>query len=610
MSYYFKQNDKDLGPIDERTVIAKLIDGEINSRTLIKDRYEGECHMLQDTDFNAILGLLTARWRYNIGALKREFIYLMFSLGVWLVPLVTYLGGLFNSEVRSFLLHYGVMGVFGFFSFAGFFSSCYFAWVFAYRLWRVVPKSMYKVTPGWRIMLTFIPFFRFGWNYCMWLPLAEKLRTLTNYSLRTGRTAAYFYCSGVISLALSLYSVTVLPWSYSLLNGKYHEALWENLLGFIFLVLLLLSFVITVGGFIVMTYKLKKAALAILRHRYAYNVCIKTKNSLFLENILKRQRHYDKVHRWGHGLGIGGVLVGWPLMLIGIPVLILFIVGSCRYDKSCDKLDEMGMPSSLFRLYAAANVSDNALEDVRKIDEGDSLKAVFSHNSLVIHADWHNIDSLVDSSDVEAIKKLSRKLENDITAAVNAQNAVKYIVSVRRYDKFIGWMLSSPVPELYDIGNAAMERVLDIVMTEKAEKLNENKEAAAVLSDFADNASGHIRTGGSAQFMIRILIDEKRFRDAPLPFPPPDNPRDFWLHVYKMTPFMYFSRNDALRKGMIIADIWRKKGPATVTADMMEQYQHANCAMSDDFYKQQTGLLKKTVYLEHKLKNIFSENNK
>ena len=122
MSWYYKYNEKEFGPMEERTVIAKLIDGEINSRTLVKDRFDGSYRMLLETDFNSILGSLTSRWRYNIGALKREFIYLMVSLAVWLIPLLSYLGGLFNTEVRSFLLHFGVMGVFGFFSFAGFFS--------------------------------------------------------------------------------------------------------------------------------------------------------------------------------------------------------------------------------------------------------------------------------------------------------------------------------------------------------------------------------------------------------------------------------------------------------------------------------------------------------
>ena len=126
MSYYCKQNDRDIGPMEERTVIAKLIDGEINSRTLVKDRFDGSYRALLETDFNAILGQLTSRWRYNIGALKREFVYLMISLAVWLVPLLSYLGGLFNSEVREFLFHYGVMGIFGFLSFVGFFSTCYF----------------------------------------------------------------------------------------------------------------------------------------------------------------------------------------------------------------------------------------------------------------------------------------------------------------------------------------------------------------------------------------------------------------------------------------------------------------------------------------------------
>ena len=106
MSYYCKQNDRDIGPMEERTVIAKLIDGEINSRTLVKDRFDGSYRALLETDFNAILGQLTSRWRYNIGALKREFVYLMISLAVWLVPLLSYLGGLFNSEVREFLFHW------------------------------------------------------------------------------------------------------------------------------------------------------------------------------------------------------------------------------------------------------------------------------------------------------------------------------------------------------------------------------------------------------------------------------------------------------------------------------------------------------------------------
>ena len=80
MSWYHKHNEREFGPMEERTVIAKLIDGEINSRTLVKDRFDGNYRMLLETDFNAILGQLTARWRYNIGALKREFIYLM----VWM----------------------------------------------------------------------------------------------------------------------------------------------------------------------------------------------------------------------------------------------------------------------------------------------------------------------------------------------------------------------------------------------------------------------------------------------------------------------------------------------------------------------------------------------
>ena len=46
MSWYYKYNEKEFGPMEERTVIAKLIDGEINSRTLVKDRFDGSYRML------------------------------------------------------------------------------------------------------------------------------------------------------------------------------------------------------------------------------------------------------------------------------------------------------------------------------------------------------------------------------------------------------------------------------------------------------------------------------------------------------------------------------------------------------------------------------------
>ena len=539
MSYYYKQNDKEFGPMEERTVIAKLIDGEINSRTLIKDKYDGSYRMLLDTDFNAILGNLTARWRYNIGALKREFIYLMLSLAIWLIPLLVYLGGLLNSGVHSILFHYKIMGIFGFFSFAGFFSTCYFTWIFAYRLWRTVPKSQYKVTPGWRIMLTYIPFFRFGWNYCMWIPLANRLRALTNYSMHTGKVAAYFYCTGLILLACSVWSVAVLPWSYTLLNGNMHEALWQNILGWFFIGLLAISFMITLVSFIVMAQKMKKAALAIIRHRYAYNVCTKTKSSNFLESTLKRQRHYDKVHRWGHGLGIGGVLVGWPLLFIGIPILVLFIVGSCKYEKSKYILKSSGMPSSLADMYAYNNVQDNALDDVRKLKNctsEDELKQIFEHRNLTVPADWLNLNA--DINDVKAVFKLYACMQQRIEKSAKMQNTAAYHADIEKYLKLIHWLQSSPVPELYNLWSVAFIDFANVLEKYPVSDIEMKKKISKALSEIRYNINYYC----TMQFVIINLIEEKSFDYKPIPFPPPRVPGEFWVHVYKKTPFMYFSK--------------------------------------------------------------------
>ena len=603
MSYYYKQNNQETGPMEERTVIAKLIDGEINSRTYIKDHYDGDYRMLQDSDFNAILGHLTSRWRYNIGALKREFIYLMVSLAVWLIPLLTYLGGLFNDDVRSVLFHFGVMGLFGFFSFAGFFSSCYFAWVFAYRLWRVVPKSMYHITPGWRIMLTFIPIFRFGWNYCMWIPLANKLRALTNYSMKTGKVAAYFYCTNIIVLGASIYAVAVLPWSYSLLNGKVHEALWENILGWLFLGLLIVSFGMTIAGFIVMTYKMKKAALAILRHRYAYNVCVQTKNSAFLESTLKKQRHYDKVHRWGHGLGIGGVLVGWPLMFVGIPVLVLFIVGSCRYEKAKYRVKAMGFPSSLVDLYAYGNVADNALDDIRKLSKSCTeaqLNGIFAHKNLSVPSDWANAASYgVDRKDVAAINKLRKILHQKILNNVKSADRTLATAYIDKYAKLIVWLLESPVPEIFHQGELALADFLDIC--QKVDNID-RKELLRGISTIKSSQLGLLYV---TQFVIRNLLREKSFDDAPLPFPPPDNPKYFWRHVYKKTPFMYFSKKsvcDAVR--MICVNVKTNKELDPV---LLHKYRNSSFMLDEGFYLKQAELLAAGMVFEKKLNDLSRE---
>ena len=93
MSWYCKINDRETGPMEERTVINRLIDGEINSRTMLKDRFENDYRMLLETDFNAVLGHLTARWRYNIGALTLSLVGGQALPGQWnthvLIPFST-----------------------------------------------------------------------------------------------------------------------------------------------------------------------------------------------------------------------------------------------------------------------------------------------------------------------------------------------------------------------------------------------------------------------------------------------------------------------------------------------------------------------------------------
>ena len=599
MSYYYKKNDMDFGPVEERTVIAKLIDGEINSRTLVKDRYDGSYSMLLETDFNAILGHLTARWRYNIGALKREFIYLMVSLAVWLVPLLSYLGGLFNSEVREFLFHYKVMGVFGFLSFVGFFSTCYFSWMFAYRLWRVVPKSQYKITPGWRIMLTYIPFFRFGWNYCMYLPLANKLRALTNYSMKTGKVAAHFYCIGVIVLSCSIWAVAVLPWSYSMLNGIWHEALWENILGWLFIVLLVVSFGITLVSFIIMAQKMKLAALAILRHRYAYNVCTQTKNSVFLESMLKRQRHYDKTHRWGHGLGIGGVLVGWPLLLIGIPVLVLFIVGSCKYEKTKYMLKSSGMPSALADMYAYNNVQDNGLDDVRNLKDcvsEDELEQIFAHRNLTVPADWLNLRS--DINDLQAVGKLCDCMQKRIEKNAKAQNMSLYHADIEKYLKLISWLQSSAIPEIYHLWWKSFDELADILEKYPVSDIAMKKKISKNLSEIRHNMNFYC----TRQFVIINLIEEKKFDNMPIPFPPPRVPGEFWSHVFKMTPFMYFSKAKIYNA---VVNIWYNvKINGDFTDAMLDGYEKSSFMILPCVVSQTRNMLELSAKIDKRLEKL------
>ena len=374
MPYFLKVKERELGPFEERIVIAHLIDGEINSRSLIKEGRAGEFKKVEDTPFNAVLPKLTARWRYNIGALKREYLFMIFSLLLTLVPMLNFLFGLYNESWRVILLDAKCMGAIFTLSVIGFFATCYFCWMFAYRCYRVVPKSQYNITPGWRIMLTYIPIFRLGWNYAMWCSLASKLKRLTNYTMNCGRAAAIFYSTNMIIMTVFAYLVIFFSWPHRILDLTFDQQPWQNLVGGVFVGVLLLSFIGSVAAFLIMTYRMKNAALAILRHRYAYNVVGKKIESPFMLSVLTAQRKRDKARRWGHGLGIGGVLVLWPLLFIGIPYLVIYIVGTVKLDNTAKMYEDFGVPytqKEFVKTFNEANADENDAEKIEKILKAD-----------------------------------------------------------------------------------------------------------------------------------------------------------------------------------------------------------------------------------------------
>ena len=51
MPYYLKVQNRELGPFEERVVIAHLIDGEINSRSQIKEGINGTFHKIEFSKF-------------------------------------------------------------------------------------------------------------------------------------------------------------------------------------------------------------------------------------------------------------------------------------------------------------------------------------------------------------------------------------------------------------------------------------------------------------------------------------------------------------------------------------------------------------------------------
>lgn len=441
MPYYLKVQNRELGPFEERVVIAHLIDGEINSRSQIKEGINGTFHKIEDTPFNAVLPKLTARWRYNIGALKREHSFMLVSLLVTLVPLLNFLFGLYNPAWRSFLLNYKCMGAVFTLSVIGFLASCYFTWMFAYRCYRVVPKSQYNITPGWRIMLTFIPFFRLGWNYCMWCPFASKLRKLTNYSMNTGRAAAIFYSTNMIIMTVFIYLVIFFDWAHRILDLSFGQKPWQNLVGGIFVGILVLSFIFTVTSFVIMSFRLKNAALAILRHRYAYNIVGKKVDSPFMISVLQAQRKRGKARRWGHGLGIAGVLILWPLLFIGIPYLVLYIVGTVKLNNTAQMYENANIPytqKEFDRNYGEKSASSN----VNYLDDAEIDKISKSDLSSL---DNNALEKYYKSLN-ETAESLTKKMEKD---CIKQQIILNSLFSNNRAElmrEHPGWYLYSWTP--------------------------------------------------------------------------------------------------------------------------------------------------------------------
>jgi hypothetical protein len=82
------------------------------------------------------------------------------------------------------------------------------------------------------------------------------------------------------------------------------------------------------------------------------------------------------------------------------------------------------------------------------------------------------------------------------------------------------------------------------------------------------------------QFVVLNLIEEKKFDAAPLPFPPPEVPGEFWRHVYKKTPFMYFSKKsiyDAVRK---ICEAVKISGE--LNTSLLNEYENSSFIITQD----------------------------
>ena len=78
--------------------------------------------------------------------------------------------------------------------------------------------------------------------------------------------------------------------------------------------------------------------------------------------------------------------------------------------------------------------------------------------------------------------------------------------------------------------------------------------------------------------------------DEPLPFPPPEVPAEFWLHVYKKTPFMYFSRNSIWRAVIKIAENIKTSGMKNMEKSF-EQFRNSSFVLPEKFIKEQRSLL-------------------
>jgi len=365
---------REIGPFEERVVMERLIDGEINAHTRIRNSIDGVFTVLSESEFGAVLSPLTRKWKFDILRIRLLSVFYYLTLSATLLVPTLYLAGLkfFGAECASYD---------GFVTFAlamliAALLEGLFRWFLIYRLWKVVPHTRMQIAPSWRLLLDYVPFFRFGWGFVLYPKLAVRLRELTNFTRYTGFAAAVTGCVCRIVLSVSLYSMIFTPFVWSFFDeGMPH---YFRLIGGVIASIFAVSFVITFLSKLVMVEKMKSAAIMILRRRYAYNVPLHEVEAPFIQQVLKSCRRTECAKRWSNGIAVGSILVGTPLLLLILPCFILSIIGSCRYEASLDDLKHTAskeLPSMRLAL------SDNEIYQDGSWDEITS-KLIAPHSSL------------------------------------------------------------------------------------------------------------------------------------------------------------------------------------------------------------------------------------